>query len=146
MINCPNCGGLNPQTSSICGACGASLTGVNNNVPTNNGAILYENDTFNSPVNTKDIKDKHGAISIWHIVLFVISVLSYIYIPIRIAKLGLAFVFFYIAESSNHKNSVFLILVRIITAIQILGFVIALVLRVFVGIDAMNEFFIYFRF
>ena len=50
MINCPNCGGLNPATSQICGACGASLAGVNNQPqPTNNetkisspGLFLYD--------------------------------------------------------------------------------------------------------
>lgn len=154
MINCPNCGGLNPATSQICGACGASLAGVNNQPqPTNNetkisspGLFLYDQEEFQSPIKTEDVKNAQPGISIWHILLFIASICSWIFIPIRIVKLLIAFVFFYIAESSNRKNSIFLILVRIITALQIIGFVIALVLRTFVSADMMYEYFKYFKF
>ena len=152
MIECPKCGGLNPSTSPICGSCGASLDGINNqnnnqtNQVSNPGLFLYEQEGFETPVKPKDVKNKFAFVSIWHIVLFIITVLAIIFIPIRAVKLGLAFIFFYIAESSNHKNSIFLVLVRIITAIEIWGMIIALILRTFVSIDAMNKFFEYFRF
>ena len=152
MIECPKCGGLNPSTSPICGSCGASLDGINNqnnnqtNPVSNPGLFLYEQEGFETPVKVKDVKNKFAFVSIWHIVLFIITVLAIIFIPIRAVKLGLAFIFFYIAESSNHKNSIFLVLVRIITAIEIWGMIIALILRTFVSIDAMNKFFEYCRF
>jgi len=148
MIECPKCGGLNPSTSPICGSCGASLEGLANqdNQDSNPGLFLYEQEGFETPVKPKDVKNKFAFVSIWHIVLFIITVLAIIFIPIRAVKLGLAFIFFYIAESSNHKNSIFLVLVRIITAIEIWGMIIALILRTFVSIDAMNKFFEYFRF
>ena len=153
MINCPKCGGLSPSTSQVCGACGASLVGttnaqnnMTNSSVTNPGIVLYDQESFTSPVKVKDVKNKYAAISAWHIMLFIASVCSLIFIPIRIVKLGLAFVMFYIAESSNRKNSIFSILTRIVTAVEIWGFIIALILRVFVSIDAMNKFFEYFRF
>lgn len=157
MIECPNCRGLSPVGTMVCGACGTSLENVNNSnnnsnnintVPNSNndGIVLYEKSAFNNPVNTNDIKDKNAGISVWHIILFIASVLSWIFIPTRLVKLGLAFLFFYIAESSNRKNSIFLIFVRIVTAIEILGFVIALLLRIFASTDVVAKYFEYFKF
>lgn len=153
MINCPKCGGLNPSTSTVCGACGASLEGLNNTQNNDNttsvsnpGLFLYDNEEFASPIKPKEVKNKFALISGWHVVLFVLTLVSLIFIPIRAVKLAIAFVFFYIAESSNYKNSIFLVLVRIITALVIWGMVIALILRTFVSIDAMHKFFEYFRF
>ena len=151
MINCPNCGGLSPVGTTVCGACGADLRNVPNNVINtqndnkDSGIILYDRD-FSTPVDANKVKNKYAFVSPWHVVLFLASICSYIFIPNRLIKLGLAFVFFYIAESSNRKNSIFLILVKIVTGLQILGIVIALILRLTISSDAMNQFFKYFRF
>ena len=149
-INCPNCGGLSLAGTTVCGACGADLRNVPNNVPNtqnnnqDSGIILYDKDFGNQDA-AKEVKNKYAFVSPLHIVLFVASLCSYIFIPNRLIKLGLAFVFFYIAESSNRKNSIFLILVRIVTALQILGIVIALILRLTTSSDIMNQFFKYLQ-
>ncbi len=152
MINCPNCGGLSSVGTMICGSCGADLSNVPNNVNNSNqnanpdsGLILYDRD-FSTPVDANKVKNKYAFVSPWHIILFVASVCSYVFIPNRLIKLGLAFLFFYIAESSNRKNSVFLVLVKIVTGLQILGVVIALLLRLTTSSDVMNQFFKYFKF
>jgi hypothetical protein len=149
MINCPKCGGLSPVGTMVCGSCGEDLSNVPGNVQNNqnkdNGLILYDRD-FSTPVDANKVKNKYAFVSPWHIILFVASVCSYIFIPNRLIKLGLAFLFFYIAESSNRKNSVFLVLVKIVTGLQILGVVIALLLRLTTSSDVMNQFFKYFKF
>ncbi|MBQ6546413.1 MAG: hypothetical protein IJL74_00240 [Bacilli bacterium] len=149
MFNCPKCGGLSPIGTTVCGACGTNLENVPGNVSKNekkdSGVILYDRD-FASPTDANKVKNKYAFISPWHIIMFVASVCSYIFIPNRLIKLVIAFVFFYIAESSNRKNSAFLVLVRIVTALQILGIVIALLLRLTTSSEIMNEFFKYFKF
>ena len=146
MFNCPKCGGLSPIGTTVCGACGTNLENVPGNVSKNekkdSGVILYDRD-FASPTDANKVKNKYAFISPWHIIMFVASVCSYIFIPNRLIKLVIAFVFFYI---SNRKNSAFLVLVRIVTALQILGIVIALLLRLTTSSEIMNEFFKYFKF
>lgn len=148
MISCPNCGGLNPDGSSICGACGATLPN-NDNASVNQNVIvdslsLYETDSVNNKVS--DIKNKHSVISFGHIMLFIFSICSWFLIPYRWLKLLLSFLFFYLAESSNNKNSILLVLTRIITAVQIWGVVIALILKIFTSASIVAKYFEYFRF
>ena len=153
MIKCPNCGGLNPQTSSICGACGTSLESVknanninNNNNSNNEGLNLYEGQDFNSDADGGKIKNKHVSINFSHIILFIFSILSWLFIPFRWLKLLLAFIFFYYAETSNSKNSIILVLTRIVTAIQIWGVVIAIILKLSASAETVAKYFEYFRF
>lgn len=159
MIECPNCSGLNPIGAAVCGNCGANLENLNINVNNNqinnnqinnsdnsDGIVLYEKEFFNNAMDTSKVKDKHAAFKFGDIILFILSILSWLLLPIRVVKLVLAFLFFYIAETSNNKNSVFLVLTRIITAIQIFGIVIAILLKLFASPELFSKYFEYFRF
>ncbi len=153
MVECPKCSGLNPAGAQVCGNCGASLESVNNNfnntnnnANNNDGIVLYEKEFFNNTQDTSKIKNNHATFRFGDILLLVLSIASWVFVPIRLIKLGLAFLFFYMAETSNNKNSVLLVLTRVITAIQIWGIVIALILKISTSPDIVAKYFEYFRF
>ena len=152
MIECPKCGGLNPIGFSICGNCGASLgndasnMNSNNNTNNNDGIVWYEKEFFNNATDTSKIKNNHATFRFGDIILLVLSIASFLFVPIRLVKLGLAFLFFYMAETSNNKNSILLVLTRIITALQIWGIVIAILLKMFASPEIFVKYFEYFKF
>lgn len=155
MIECPKCGGLNSVGTTVCGNCGFNLESVNNNSnnmdsmnnnSNNNGIVLYETEAFNNDIDTSEVKNRHAAFKIGDFILLLLSTLSWLLVPVRLVKLVLAFLFFYIAETSNNKSSIFLVLTRVITAVQIFGIVIALILKIFTSPEIVANYFKYFRF
>ena len=150
MVNCPKCGGLNPTTSQVCGNCGASLSSVNNNNNTttkDNGLVLYEGNIFSHKAEAKkDIKKEKFKIEFGDGFLIGGAILGWAFIPNRLIKLILAFVLFYLAETSPRKTTIFLRLTRIITALEIYGVVIALILKITATPDILAKYFEYFKF
>lgn len=123
MIECPKCRSLNSDDSKICGSCGTDLSNLKRKtkVKSSGEVHLKNSNNINKTVRQEYKKMEEQRIKKEGIVLFIISLLCWLFIAIPGVKFFVAFLILVLANFSEDKESIFLTLAKVICILQIIG-------------------------
>ena len=131
MIECPKCKALNYDDSLVCGNCGYDISKVKRKQKIkSNGEVHLKNDkeAINKFIAEEYKKKEEEKAKKEGIVLFIVSLLCWLLIPIPGVKFFLSILILGLVNFSESKDSVLLTLTNIICILQIVGVIVLFII------------------